>query len=474
MSKSVSIDAGPPALAGHHEVIVVGAGFAGLTAAERLVEQGVRVLVLEARDRVGGRTKPGRVAGQVVDLGGMWTGPGQPRLRALGERFGLTLYPTHLAGRNIIELGERVGSAEGEDYADAMGMLEKLDFARLVMKLDRLVESISPQAPWSDAQAESLDRLTVDGWLRQHCHTQGCLRFCQAICRAVMCAEPAQLSMLFFAFYLASGGGLMASVTAEGGAQQDMFAGGLHQIAVGMERALGDRVVLESPVTGIDHGGSLVRVSTPTGHYTAERVIVAMSPALCGRIPFTPMLPHLRDGLHQRMPMGSVIKVWVAYPAPFWREQGYNGLVSSDGAAFSPYLDVTPPGAPVGLLAGFFGAGHAAAWSARGPIERRAEVVRELVLRFGLQAAQPIDYVDNDWTQEAWSCGCYGGVAGPGVLSVYGPALREPVGRLHWAGAETATVCAGYVEGAIQSGDRAAAEVLAALRSPVARASAGG
>jgi monoamine oxidase len=418
---------------------------------------GIEPLVIEARDRVGGRSCPGSIAGLTIDLGGMWVGPTQTVLDALALEYGVKTYPQYISGKSAIELNGKWHSSEGEDYLALLSLPVKLDVAQLVYRLTALSNSIDPDSPWTHPNAETLDAMTLQTWLDSH--TDGAMAFMVSLIRSVFCAEPADLSFLFCLFYLRSGGNLEELTTFRNGAQQRLFVGGVHQLSQRMADQLGERVLLNSPVALIEQDVEGVAVSCPGATFRAKGLIIAIAPALAGRINYSPLLPHKRDALTQRMPMGSVIKVWIAYATPFWRTRGFSGLFSSDTAAFGPAFDVTPPGTRAGILAGFFDAKNSVEWSARTGEQRRAEVIRCLIGAFGSEAGAPIDYVEKNWTQERYSLGCYTGTLGPGAMTQFGTTLRERIGRIFFAGTESSPIWAGYIEGALRSGARAAAEV---------------
>jgi monoamine oxidase len=441
------------------DVVVVGAGFAGLAAAKALRAAGLEPLVVEARDRVGGRTCPGLIAGLTIDLGGMWVGPTQTALDALAREYGVKTYPQYLSGKSAIELDGKWRSSEGEDYGALLSLPVKLDVAQVVYRLTTLSDSINPDSPWTHPKAEAFDAITLQTWLDEHTHTEGAMSFMVSLIRAVFCAEPGDLSFLFCLFYLRSGGNLEELTTVRNGAQQRLFVGGVHQLSQRMADQLGERVILDSPVTDIDQDAERVTVTCRDASFRAKALIIAIAPALAGRINYSPLLPAKRDALTQRMPMGSAIKVWIAYATPFWRAHGFSGLFSSDTAAFGPAFDVTPPETRAGILAGFFDAKNSVEWSERTIEQRRAEVVRSLTAAFGAEAGAPLEYIEKNWTQERYSLGCYTGTLGPGALTQFGPTLREPVGRIFFAGTESSPIWAGYIEGALRSGTRAAGEV---------------
>ncbi len=440
------------------EVVVVGAGFSGLAAARQLARAGKSVVVLEARDRVGGRTKPGQIAGHTIDLGGAWVGPTQDRLIALGEEFGARRYLSPMQGKNVTELtgalSQGVGDMPGLDDASLQA------FSRVVGQMGELQAPIPLDSPWTAPRASELDGVTFGQWAAKATADPKVRALLDAVACAVFASDKDSLSLLYVLYYLKSGGDLQALMAIGEGAQKWLYHGGVHQIARKMAVQLGERVVLNAPVRRIAQDGAGVVVTSDAGEWRARGVIVAVPPALCDRIAFQPILPALRAKLQQRFPMGSVIKFWVAYDRPFWRASGLNGMCLSDSSPVEVAMDATPEGASNGLLVGFIEGPQALAWGQRTQAERRAKVIAELTRFLGPQAGRPIDYVDNDWPSEEWSRGCFGGAATPGTLSQFGEALRQPAGRIYWAATETSPVWTGYIEGAIRAGERAATEAL--------------
>ncbi len=245
-------------------------------------------------------------------------------------------------------------------------------------------------------------------------------------------------------------------------AQQDRVVGGTAVLAQRMADSIGDALVLDAPVRRIDVRGTGVDVTSDPCRVHAGRVIVAVPPVLAGRISYTPALPPLRDQLTQNMPAGSVIKINVAYDEPFWRADGLSGQAAGDVDVVKFTFDNSPPAGRPGVLVCFLEGREARELGMRSPADRRAEVLRCLTTFFGPRAAQPVDYVELDWSAEEWTRGCYGAHLAPGVWTGFGRALREPIGQIHFAGTETAGAWNGYMDGALTSGERAAAEVLAA------------
>lgn len=446
------------------DCIIVGAGAAGLAAARHLSRNGKKVLVLESRDRVGGRTYTvSAQCGMPVDIGGQWLGPGQNRALALAEELDLALWPQPEAGKNLLKLHGKLRSFKGN--IPSLPLLSLLEMQISIWRLDALARRILSDAPQDSKAAAKWDQLTVAKWMQQHVHSKNTRAVFTAAVHAVFATEPDELSMLQFLFYLKSAGGLMPLISAEGGAQEQRITGGAQQLSEGLAsfaRTQGAQVRLATPVRHIDQDEDIVNVMTDEGRERAHRIIVAMAPAQANTIEFSPNLPTQRQQLMNRMPMGSAIKVILVYDRPFWRDNGLSGEMVCDESPLRMTFDSTPPDSEQGALVGFILGAEAARWSEQPEVIRRGAICRQLTHYYGEAAGHPIEYIEKDWCADEWSQGCYVGLMPPGVMTRLGHVIREPVGRIHWAGTETATEWNGYIEGAIQSGERAAEEILRA------------
>lgn len=464
------------------DVAVVGAGLAGLTAARRISAAGHGVLVLEARERVGGRLLNEEIGdGKVVEVGGQWIGPTQDRLAALADELGVETFPTHNAGRHLLEVGGKVTSFTGaltdarltlvRDLSRAISPVALADFEQARGRLDRMARKVPLESPWTAPKAADWDSQTLASWVARNTRTRGARHLFALATEAVWAAEPGDVSLLHVLFYTHSGGGFNTLVGTDGGAQQDRFHGGSQRLALAMAEQLGsERVRLGTPVRRIEHGSQGVVLhgdasdGDPSGtSVRARKAIVAIPPTLAGRIVYDPPLPARRDQLTQRMPQGTVIKTMAIYERPFWREMGLSGQATSEAGPARVVFDNSPPDGSPGVLLGFLEGALARQWGARPAADRRDAVLAGHARLFGEAAAKPVRFVERVWADEEWTRGCYGCLMTPGGWTEYGEALREPIGPLHWAGAETATVWNGYMDGAVGSGEDAARAVLAGL-----------
>jgi monoamine oxidase len=451
------------------DLVVVGAGLAGLAAARLATARGARVVVLEARDRVGGRTLNHELGpahpGKVVEVGGQWVGPTQHRLLELARELGVETFPMHVAGENVVEWRGQIRRYRGTIPRISPAVL--VDTLQAQARLNRLARRVDPEAPWLAPGARELDSQTFATWIGRHLATRGGRTLMELVCQAVWACEPADVSLLHVLFYIRSAGSFEALTDSEGGAQEARFVGGSQRLSERMAEELGPDVVrLGSPVRRIawDAGGVTVE------GVRARRAILALPPTLTARIDYDPVLPGYRDQLVQRMPQGTVWKCQAVYDEPFWRSNGLSGSGLSDEGPVRIVFDNSPPDGSPGVLLGFLEGDHARRAGLTSAAARRASVLGVFGRLFGQRALAPDQYVERSWAEEPWTRGCYGCYMTPGGWTSYGTALRPPIGPIHWAGAETATIWNGYMDGAVRSGERAAAEALRRLDPAATRA----
>ncbi len=447
---------------------VVGAGFAGLTAALRLTQAGRSVAVLEARERVGGRTFTERRAdGTWIDRGGAWVGPGQDGIHALMKEFGVPSYKQYAEGEAMMVVDGKQHRYRGT-VPRTLNPFATVNLGTAMLELAKMCKTIPLEAPWDARKADKWDSITVAQWLDHHVRSRAARDLLETAIGGTYTSDTSEVSLLFALHQMASGGGPEFVFGVEGASQDSRIVGGMGAVYGPMAAQIGDALQLNQPVRRIEQDDDRVTVRSDDMTVTARRVIVAVPIAIASQILYEPMLPVDRSFLHQRMPSGAIYKINVVYDEPFWRADGLSGQSAAPGTPAPVTIDAcTDAGAP-GVLCVIVEGPTARDMCALEAEERRELILAELANRFGSKARSPVDFIEQNWTVERYSGGGMISHAPPGVLTEYGPALREPCGRIHWAGTESSAVMCGWVDGAVRSGERAASEVMACERVAVA------
>ncbi|MFD9829048.1 flavin monoamine oxidase family protein [Tsukamurella tyrosinosolvens] len=447
------------------DVVIVGAGLAGLSAADELRHAGTDYLVVEARDRVGGRTLNYDLGnGKVVELGGQWVGPGQDRILDTAAQLGIKTYPTYDDGDKVAFTRGRTVRYHGLTPPAAPWSL--LDLGQALYRLNRMSRSVPAQSPWTAPKANNWDAQTLGEWTRRNTRTRYARSNIELWSHAVLAADPGEISLLHALAHASAHRGVFAVASTTDGAQEERIEGGSQRISQALADRLGpERLLLGQPVRTIRYADDAAVITTDDYEITAQRVIVAVSPAIAGTINYYPPLPAARDQLFNKMAMGTIAKVIAVYPTPFWRAHGLSGQAIGDQGPVTFAFDNTPPDGSPGVLVGFVAGRHARKFAELDPAERRSQSLDSFARWFGTEAHSATDYADQLWNNEQWSRGGYFGYFTPGGWTGVGKDLAAPVGPIHWAGAETSGICMGSMDAALRSGTRAANEVLQHLHA---------
>lgn len=444
------------------DVVIVGAGAAGLTAANELRKAGLSVVVLEARDRVGGRLWTDVVDGAMLEIGGQWVSPDQDALKETLAELGLETYSRYREGDSLyIGKDGELKRFTGEIFPVAPDTEKEI--VRLIELLDRMVAEVDPDRPWEHPDAEELDRVSFEAWLEEQTDDQEARDNIALFIAGAMLTKPAYAFSTLQALLMAASAGSFSHLVDADFILDERVVGGLQQVPLLLAERLGDDILLGQPVNEVHRSDDGVRVVTDKGlEVRARYVVLAHAPILYPWIEFTPPLPRLKQQMHQHISMGFVIKVHAVYDRPFWREQGLSAT------AFSPYeicheaYDNTNHGDERGTLVGFVSDRNADDLFRVSAEERKHRILESLSHYYGPEAKNPLVYFESDWGAEEWTRGAYAASFDLGGLARYGADLRTPVGPIHFACSDMAGAGYQHVDGAIRMGRLVARNILEA------------
>ncbi|GIU96142.1 MAG: putative putrescine oxidase [Gaiellaceae bacterium] len=441
------------------DVVVIGAGVAGLAAANVLRTEGREVVVLEARDRVGGRLWNTEIGGEANELGGEWVAPYHRRLRELLPELGIELFPAYREGDDVyVDEEGRAHRHSGDGHG--LGEASEQALLEAEAKLDALAKELDPEAPWTHERARELDTMTFDEWLRREVRDAEARENLRSYLADGFLTKPAHGFSVLQGLWAIAGAGGTYELFAPEQCLAYRVVGGSQLIPIRLAERLGERVVLESPVRAIRWDRAGVEVESRLVRARARAAIVAIPPNLTTAIAFEPALPAWRLQLEQAISQGSVTKVLAVYDHPFWREDGLSGEGFAPHQLVREIYDNTPPSASVGVLCTFLPGEQADLVARLDPSARRAAILEGLAAFVGPEALRASDYIEVDWAAQEWTRGAYAATFGIGGLTRFGPYLREPVGPIHWACADIAGVGHMHMEGGVRSGEAAARGVL--------------
>jgi putrescine oxidase len=448
------------------DVVIVGAGATGLTIAHDLEREGFSTIVVEARDRVGGRLCTETVEGAVLELGGQWVSPDQRALIAMLDELGLETFPRFRDGDSVYV--DDTGSATrftGELFPTSEATQNEIE--RLIGLLSALTAEVDPSEPWNHPRAAELDAQSFEAWLEQHSDDPEARANVALFVAEAMLTKPAHAFSVLQALLMASSAGGFAHLVDADFILDRRVVGGLQRVPLLLAERIGDSLHLSQAARGIEYTDDGVVVTTDDLAVRARRAVVAVPPNLYGRIRFTPALPPVRQQMHQHLSLGQVIKVQAVYPTPFWRAAGLSGTAFSPFQTAHEAYDNSGDGESTGTLVAFVAGETADRVLALPADERRSVILGSLASYFGDEALAPTVYSESDWTSEEWTGGAYAASFDLGGLARWGAYLRSPVGPIRFASSDLAGEGYQHVDGAIRIGHDVAAELAADLR-PVA------
>ncbi|ALE93471.1 Putrescine oxidase [Arthrobacter alpinus] len=449
------------------DVVIIGAGPSGMTAAHELKKSGLSVAVIEARDRVGGRTWSDTIDGAWLEIGGQWVSPDQTALIGLLDELGLDTYSRYRDGESIYVAPDGTRTRYTGEMFPVSAETEAA-MNKLIDTLDALAAQMDPEKPWEHPAARELDIISFHHWLRTQSTDEEACNNIGLFIAGGMLTKPAHAFSALQAVFMASSAGSFSNLVDDNFILDKRVIGGMQGVSLKLAEKLGADVILNSPARTVRwsevDGDYRVTVVSDNATVTAKRVVMAVPPNLYSRVSFDPPLPRRQHQMHQHQSLGLVIKVHAVYETPFWRKDGLSGTGFSASSLVQEVYDNTNHEDPRGTLVGFVSdekADYAFTLTAE---QRKKEITASLAQFLGAEAAEPVVYYESDWGSEEWTRGAYASSYDLGGLHRYGPDQLTPVGPIHWSCSDLAAEGYQHVDGAVRMGQFTAAKLLAELK----------
>ncbi|MHA7277245.1 flavin monoamine oxidase family protein [Arthrobacter sp. Hz1] len=442
------------------DVVIVGAGPSGLTAAWELRRAGLSVAVLEARDRVGGRTWTDTIDGAMLEIGGQWVSPDQTALKGMLDELGLDTYDRYRSGDSVYIGADGTRTRYTGDMFPVSATTEA-EMNRLIDLLDRLAAEAGPETPWTHPEARALDTVSFHHWLREQSSDEEACNNIGLFIAGGMLTKPAHAFSALQAVLMAASAGSFSNLVDENFILDKRVIGGMQQVSERLAERLGDDVVLGSPVRTLrwsDDDG--VTAVSDAATVRARYAVMAVPPNLYSRVSYEPPLPRRQHQMHQHQSLGLVIKVHAVYATPFWRADGLSGTGFSASSIVQEVYDNTNHEDSRGTLVGFVSDEKADAMFALDPVARKQAILESIAGFLGTQGLTPEVYYESDWGSEEWTRGAYATSYDLGGLHRYGPDQLTPVGPIHWSCSDLAAEGYQHVEGAVRMGQQTARNIL--------------
>ena len=482
------------------DVVVIGAGPAGLMAARTLKKKGLSVAVLEARERVGGRTWNGKVKDaegveHFIELGGQWISPDQTRLTELVDELGLETFQRYREGKSIYVAPDGTRHEyEGTTFPASEKTISEMD--RLIEIMDKLAAEMDPAHPWEHPRAQELDSISFRKWLEGLSDDQEAIDNVSIYVASGMLTKPSYAFSTLQAVLMAASAGSFSNLVDEDFIRDRRVVGGMQSVSLTMAQELGDDVFLGTPVrelewtevdpttadelnkvaadvrNGVPNNGEAGSVTAYSDKVTvkARYAVLAVPPNLYNRISFVPPLPRDQQIVHQHISMGLVIKVHAVYDTPFWREEGLSGTGFGGGRLVQEIYDNTNYGAnfatgkdgeeePYGTLVGFVSDIYAEQMWHLPEEERKEKILEAMAAYLGPKTKEPIAFYLSDMAAEEWTRGAYATSYDLGGLSRWGHLQNEPTGPIYYACSDIAAEGYQHVDGAVRQSELVAEKI---------------